>query len=47
MMMRNVNANRRPKNSGRWEGRLQERDQSAFLNGITLQPDITQKGDNR
>ena len=46
-MMRSENANRRSKSSGSWVNRLQEKERSAILLGITLQPDITQKGDSR
>ena len=43
--MKSENANRRSKSSSSWVSRLQEKGRSAILLNITLQRDITQKGD--
>jgi hypothetical protein len=42
-----MNVGHSSKNSGRGASRLQKRTRGAILNGITLQSDITQKGDIR
>ncbi len=47
IVMKSENADRRFKSSSSWLNRLQEKERSAILLNITLQRDITQKGDSR